>query len=88
MRGIEAKAVQLVINNNVTVDLYRLNTDGAIDTASGTVESGDETYRVSIDPDGGSCDCTFGDKQPGKLHSHSLALRLQAQQEAAKGTET
>ena len=82
MRGIEAKAVQLVINNNVTVDGYTLDDDGAILNATGFVRSDDNTYQVSIDPDGGSCDCTFGVNQPGRHHSHPLALRLAAQQQA------
>ena len=82
MRGIETKAVQLVIEGHVTVDLYKLDPDGAIGTAAGHVHSGNNTYWVTLDPDGGTCECTFGENQPGRLHSHNLALRLAAQQKA------
>ena len=75
-----AKAVHLAITDQVKVDLYRLDGDGMIETAAGHVTSGDNTYWTTIDPDGGSCDCN--EYQDGREHSHSLALRLAAQQEA------
>jgi len=82
VKGIETKAVRLVLDGHVTVDLYKTGDDNQIMTAAGHVQSGDETYWVTLDPDGGTCDCTFGVNQPGRLHSHSLALRLAAQQKA------
>ncbi len=84
MRGIETKAVRLVLDGHVTVDLYKTGDDDQIVTAAGHVQSGANRYWVTIAPDGGSCDCTFGENQPGRLHSHSLALRLAAQQEVNK----
>ena len=84
MNPIEKKAVQLVAAGNVIVDLYKTDTDGAIETAAGHVHSGNATYWTTIDPAGGTCSCTFGLTKPGRSHSHDLALRLAAQLEATE----
>ena len=84
MKHVEAKAVHLVTAGNVTVDLYKTSEDDAIETACGHVTSGDNTYWVTLNPEGGTCTCQFGENQPGRLHSHDLALRLAAQLEATE----
>ena len=81
-KELEAKAIQLVYDKNVTVDLYRTNSNGTITTAGGHVHSGNNTYWTTLTPDGDTCTCTFGINKPGLSHSHTLALRLAAQQEA------
>ena len=80
-KDTEAKAVHLAINGNVTVDLWKIDSDGVIETASGHVTSGDNLYWATLAPDGDTCTCEFGINKPGLSHSHTLALRLAAQQE-------
>ena len=79
----EAKAVWLALHDKVTVTGYHLDPEGWIDVAAGHVESGTNTYWVTLDPAGGTCTCN--EYQSGRTHSHTLALRLAAQQEARNG---
>jgi len=79
VRGVETKAVRLVLDGHVEVDLFKTGDDDQITVAAGHVTSGAHRYWVTLAPDGGTCDCTFGVNQPGRMHSHSLALRLAAQ---------
>jgi hypothetical protein len=84
MRTVIAKAVKLVNNGNVVVDLWHLDSDGVIDTASGRVASGDNLYWVTLAPDDSTCSCEWGQNRNGREHSHDLALRMAAQQEATE----
>ena len=65
----ELKAIRLVTENRVAVS-YRTD-----DVLAGDVEGDTGTYRVTIDPDGPHCDCTFG-REHGGRHSHTIALEL------------
>jgi hypothetical protein len=77
MRVIEAKAVRLVNERKVIVDLYQMADDGTVLTTAGHLTSGDNLYWVTITPDGSNCTCTYGVNQPGRRHSHDLALELE-----------
>ena len=82
-----AKAVHLVNNGNVKVDLWHIDNEGVIDVASGHVQSGTNTYWVTLTPEGATCSCEWGrhHHHPSQdFHSHDLALRLAAQQEATE----
>lgn len=74
------KAWQLVSKDKVALT-YR-SPDGQI--LSGLVRS-TQVYTVTVDPAGSWCDCTYGRYQPGKHHSHTLALQLQDKVEHPAG---
>ncbi len=81
MTRIYSKAHRLYTEGAVTVDLWRAK-DGNVERASGHVYSGKKLYWVTVSPDGDSCSCRYGVTRPGKQHSHTLALRLAAAEEA------
>jgi len=73
MKTTDRKAVALVIDGHVTVDVYSIDADGNVTTAMGTVKD----YTVGFTPDGVSCTCEHG-RHSTRSHSHDTALRLQA----------
>jgi len=82
MKPVHRKAVRLVNAGHVTVTTAEFNDDGALITATGTVQGDTGEYAVSITPDHTECGCTFGlARQDAAGHSHDIAVRLAAQQE-------
>ena len=80
MRKPDEKAVTLVTGGNVHIDRYEWADDMLL-SASGTVESGANTYQVTVDIDGNTCACHYGSHRTHlepDSHSHDTALRIAA----------
>ena len=80
MRKPDEKAVIFVTGGAVRVATYQW-VDGMLMAASGTVRSGNNTYQVTVDIDGNTCTCHYGQNRTHlepDSHSHDTALRIAA----------
>lgn len=74
MDPLVKKAWRYVVQERVVVT-YRSQRGAILD---GMVRGGgSQVYRVTVDPAGSWCNCTYGRYNPGKAHSHTLAVQLQ-----------
>jgi len=78
MNEQERKAVRLVTEQKVTVHAAVLGDMGVLAYAEGTVVGDSGSYFVTYDHGTPACNCPYGTNQPGRSHSHTIALYMAA----------
>ena len=77
MKATSKKAVDLVLNDKVTLDDYTVGEEGDITSARGIVKGYTTTVTMAGSVVEVECDCEYGLHRT-TTHSHDQALRLAA----------
>ena len=78
MREQELKAVRLINAGRVQVHLANQGNLGTLAYAEGTIEGDTGTWHVTWDHGEPAYNCPFGVHNPGRTHSHTIALQIAA----------